>query len=1035
MKMRGFKLIRDSRLYTTVGFCGVLALLVCVTGCPTPTPCADDAACDDGVFCNGAETCVDGVCTAGEAPCAEGETCNEEFDRCDVCVEDADCDDADLCTTDACVDGQCVFTDVVCDGDLVCDPDTGECVDLCEGVDCSDDDLCTDDVCDPATGECSNPDVVCAGDLVCDPDTGECVDLCEGVECDDDDLCTDDVCDPATGDCVFTDVVCDAGFECDPDTGECVALVECETDDDCEALEACVDGVCVEVDECAEDADCDDGLYCNGLETCDVDTGTCVAGDDPCADTLCTCEGEALDPVCEEGDTAAVCSCPPCPAIEFTLGQDTLATMTGSAGADVYNAPLEFNPASGTQVATLQTGDSANGLAGADVLNASFNVSSTVVPTLLADIETINITNFAAGALTLSATNISGVDIINQVSSVGDVAVTGLQELTDCGFSIINDTTVDLALTFAQTATTADAADTFTCTLTDATVGTLTVTTNAANGFETMSFVSNGTTNRLTTLTQTTGTSMATAEFTGVGDLKVDVLPATILTYDAQTMEGGLTLGTGTDDTTYAEFANPTSNLVSITGGSGDDLIIFEDTLATTDFTAGTLDLGDGTDVVQNSFATPFGATSKLRNVEEVRYNATANLVSVMFGGHTGLETITIEEDGTANTFTLSNVPALAGVYPALNYRGDNAQAAQTYDTITYQSSATASEALSITVGNRGTALNATGTTNVHTIGAITANGFGTLNITVADGPATFGGITMTNLDAVTISGSSNVTTGTIAPAATATVSTMNTSGVLGNFNGTFGFVETGATYTGGAGNDTLTFAASSTATATNVGLGDGNNTFVADLDTASVDTITAGSGNDTITGGCGGDTVTLGGGSDEFKMGACTVAEQVADNIIDFTIGEDTITLDEGYIEAADLDTGDVDVVNDWASAPVTTGDAFTIEVITADGATPGSAVDMVVISDTLATFGTAADYITAVTATVDIVGAGVATAGDNFLIAYEDGSDNTRIGVFADDAGAGADSDSFDLGFDIMILSGVNAASLTSATFNVWD
>ena len=1027
--MRGFKLMRDSRLYTMAAFCGALALLVCVTGCPpTPpvTPCTGDP-CDDGLYCNGVE----------------------------VCTVDADAEDGYTCA-----DG----TAIECPEGEVCDEETDACVDLCADVVCDDEDLCTDDACDPATGECVYTDVVCDEGLVCDPDTGECVDLCADVVCDDEDLCTDDACDPATGECVYTDVVCDEGFVCDPDTGECVEIVDpcegvvcdeagpcqigecidgvCVYTDTCVGDEVCVDGECVVPADCEEDADCDDGLFCNGAETCDLtdpDNPVCVDGDRPCDDTdadgvVITCDEGAVE-YCEEGDTEAVCTTCPSDSFLFTLGQDNL---TGTTGDDIFNAPLEFNEASGTQVATMQTGDSANGLAGsADVLHASFNTVSTVVPTLLSGIETINITNFAAGTLTLSATNISGVDTINQVSSVGDLAVTGLQELTDCGFTSINDTTVDSALTFAQTATTAASTDTFTCTLTDATVGTLTVTTNAANGFETMSFASNGVTaNRLTTLTQTTGTSMATAEFAGTMDLKVDVLPATILTYDAAVMTGGLTLGTGTEDTTYAEFANPTSNFVSITGGDGDDVIIFEDTLATTDFTTGTLDLGDGTDVVQNSFATTFGAASKLRNVEEVRYNAAANAVSVNFSGHTGLTTITNEEDGTANTFTLSNVPATSGVFPTLNFRGDNAQAAQTYDTITYTGITTGSaDTLNITVGNRGTALNASGTTNVHTMGAITAAGFETLNITVSDGPATFSGITSTSLTTVAITGSSNVTTGTIAPATGVTITSMDTSGVVGNFNGTFDFVASGATYTGGGGNDTLTFGASSTATSTVVTLGEGNNTFVGDLDTSCVDTITTGSGNDVITGGCGADTVTVGSGSDTFKVGACTVAEQVIDTITDFTIGEDTITFDEGAIEAANLDTDAVDNVSDWASADVTTGDAFTIEVITVDGTTVASAVDMAVISDALATFANAAAYIAATTATVDIVGAGVATAGDNFLIAYEDGSNNTRIGVFADDAGAGGDSDSFDLGYDMMILSGVNAASLTSATFNVWD
>jgi len=44
-------------------------------------------------------------------------------------------------------------------------------------------------------------------------------------------------------------------------------------------------GVYVHVPECTFDSDCDDGLYCNGAETCNA--GTCQAGSDPCPGQAC----------------------------------------------------------------------------------------------------------------------------------------------------------------------------------------------------------------------------------------------------------------------------------------------------------------------------------------------------------------------------------------------------------------------------------------------------------------------------------------------------------------------------------------------------------------------------------------------------------------------------------------------------------------------------------------------------------------------------------------------------------------------------
>jgi hypothetical protein len=57
--------------------------------------------CDDGLFCNGAETCdASGQCVAGTDPCAEGEQCIEAEQRCVLANGDFDADgDVDLFDT------------------------------------------------------------------------------------------------------------------------------------------------------------------------------------------------------------------------------------------------------------------------------------------------------------------------------------------------------------------------------------------------------------------------------------------------------------------------------------------------------------------------------------------------------------------------------------------------------------------------------------------------------------------------------------------------------------------------------------------------------------------------------------------------------------------------------------------------------------------------------------------------------------------------------------------------------------------------
>jgi hypothetical protein len=59
-------------------------------------PVEDGTSCNDGMFCNGVETCIAGECVIGTQPCAEDEWCNEHTEMC-LAFGDADADgDVDL---------------------------------------------------------------------------------------------------------------------------------------------------------------------------------------------------------------------------------------------------------------------------------------------------------------------------------------------------------------------------------------------------------------------------------------------------------------------------------------------------------------------------------------------------------------------------------------------------------------------------------------------------------------------------------------------------------------------------------------------------------------------------------------------------------------------------------------------------------------------------------------------------------------------------------------------------------------------------
>ncbi len=94
---------------------GLVGLLACgdddtmspVDGGGDAAACTDDS-CDDGLFCNGPESCVSGTCAAGSPPCGAGMTCDDISDSCSgTCdVPDADGDGADsiACGGDDCDD-------------------------------------------------------------------------------------------------------------------------------------------------------------------------------------------------------------------------------------------------------------------------------------------------------------------------------------------------------------------------------------------------------------------------------------------------------------------------------------------------------------------------------------------------------------------------------------------------------------------------------------------------------------------------------------------------------------------------------------------------------------------------------------------------------------------------------------------------------------------------------------------------------------------------------------------------------------------
>jgi hypothetical protein len=160
----------------------------------TPT-CTSDADCDDGQFCNGTETC-----DIGTGNCVAVSACPPAIDGCvtrnascdelnDVCVDFADdslCDDGLFCNgTETCelATGNCVAVSAcppAIDGCVTrnasCDQLNDVCVDFADDSLCGDSISCTDDSCNLATGLCENDpnNALCSPGEVCDVSFGGC---------------------------------------------------------------------------------------------------------------------------------------------------------------------------------------------------------------------------------------------------------------------------------------------------------------------------------------------------------------------------------------------------------------------------------------------------------------------------------------------------------------------------------------------------------------------------------------------------------------------------------------------------------------------------------------------------------------------------------------------------------------------------------------------------------------------------------------------------------------------------------------------
>ncbi len=298
------------------GCSGTCVLEPCWTCTGTPNVCvpADGVPCDDGLFCNGTDTCAGTTCTAHAGdPCAGGsqcqDVCNEAADDCIAppgtpCNDGLFCDGPDVCNAGSChpaspppFNNPCIFRAEPCE--RACNEATDECrvpdgTSCDDGVFCNGADTCAAAVCAVHAGD------PCAGGAVCQRTCSEPFDSCvapAGTPCDDGLWCNGvDVCngssscisagDPCAGGPPCHDQCDETTHGCDvPDGGACADGVFCN------GADSCVAGACLAHagDPCPTGPECDD--------TCNEPADSCAAA----AGTPCTDDGLPTLDVCDGG--------------------------------------------------------------------------------------------------------------------------------------------------------------------------------------------------------------------------------------------------------------------------------------------------------------------------------------------------------------------------------------------------------------------------------------------------------------------------------------------------------------------------------------------------------------------------------------------------------------------------------------------------------------------------------------------------------------------------------------------------------------
>jgi hypothetical protein len=173
----------------------------------------NETACDDGLYCNGEDTCIEGECTAGEEDPCGGRTCNEAMNTCECtmdehCAADAPGDWSECVYASVCIETGSrsrPVTTFTCTGGMCMQGATVEneaCTRETDGSECPSDNLYCNGVEACKDGNCAGAGTPCKGATpFCVESSDKCNECAETAHCGGGEECCRGACQPVEDTC------------------------------------------------------------------------------------------------------------------------------------------------------------------------------------------------------------------------------------------------------------------------------------------------------------------------------------------------------------------------------------------------------------------------------------------------------------------------------------------------------------------------------------------------------------------------------------------------------------------------------------------------------------------------------------------------------------------------------------------------------------------------------------------------------------------------------------------------------------------